>query len=156
MTANELISSATQVVPDILTKGMSAPGMRVIKFSHRTDIGTKRRVFYSTIMSQQDSRAYNQIVEFYKFKDPEKELPNLAKHQVRVRCSCPMFFFWFAYPNYKNRALSGPPPRKYTPVPASRRKRAPGPPKNPEQRPGVCKHLVRLFIILKDERLATS
>ena len=58
---------------------------------------------------------------------------------MRVRCNCPDFQFRFAWEDRGKQALYGGPPKSYV-------RKTPDPPigrpyVNPEQIPGICKHL---------------
>jgi len=61
--------------------------------------------------------------------------PSYSNTGVELKCSCPDFRFMWEYALFKNNSLVGQ-FRKYTRVPGSTR-----PPKNPNDVPGVCKHL---------------
>lgn len=68
---------------------------------------------------------------------------NLSKNNVKVACNCLDFYWRFAKENHTNGSLNGNPPPPYQ----SKTER---PPVNPSKTPGVCKHLLKLAIQLKD------
>lgn len=72
---------------------------------------------------------------------------DLSSTNVKVRCTCLDFHFRFSWQNYSDNSLVGNPPPIY------RRKTTTRPPANPTEVPGLCKHLVRLFDVLKRNRL---
>lgn len=68
--------------------------------------------------------------------------PNMHTN-VRVRCSCPDYYFSFEYYNKQKKALIGP-HKDYV------RKTTWYPPRNPQHLPGMCKHtLVMLNKLIK-------
>lgn len=69
---------------------------------------------------------------------------DLNASNVKVRCSCLDFHWRFSMWNAKDDSLYGEPPGLY-------QKKTDRPPVNPNQVPGVCKHLIRLI-----DRLGTS
>lgn len=67
---------------------------------------------------------------------------DLGVSTVRVRCGCPDFLWRFAAFNAKDKSLIGTAPAPY------QRKSNRGP-VNPQQVPGVCKHLIKTIEALK-------
>lgn len=74
------------------------------------------------------------------------EKPDVAKTDVRVRCSCQDFFFTFAWYNYQLNALYGSKPRAY------QRKTKTRPPRNPQGLGGFCKHCNNSISTLQDNQ----
>lgn len=72
----------------------------------------------------------------------------LQKATVKVSCNCLDFYYRFAPYNSKDDSLYGNPPPPY------QRKTMTRPPVNPKQTPGVCKHLMKAVIALRDVRIA--
>ena len=68
---------------------------------------------------------------------------SLSKNNVKVNCSCLDFRWRFAAYNHKDGSLFGNPPAPY-------QKKTDRPPANQQQKPGVCKHLMKLMVALKD------
>jgi len=62
---------------------------------------------------------------------------SLDNSEALVRCDCPDFRWRFAYYNHRERSLYGRKPARYTP-------NGSGPPANPLQMEGMCKHLMKL------------
>ena len=62
--------------------------------------------------------------------------------------NCPNFYFMFGYWDKKNEVLSGPSQKKYV------RKTKTRPEVNPQHLPGMCKHILRVIIALKHNKLA--
>lgn len=71
---------------------------------------------------------------------------NLQQNNAEVRCTCLDFYFTFSKWNNNDKSLYGEPPAPYTP----KTDRAP---RNPGQKPGMCKHLLKVVQELKNERL---
>lgn len=67
---------------------------------------------------------------------------DLNQHTVRVHCDCLDFYWRFAAFNAKDKSLIGAPPKPYKRV--SNRG-----PANPQEKPGVCKHLIAAVKALK-------
>ena len=78
------------------------------------------------------------------------EKPSLSKTTIRVRCSCKDFYFCGAYPNYINRCIVGPKPKKYTrkTPPPSQGGRAY---RNPKNQSMMCKHIFNALRYLKSK-----
>lgn len=62
---------------------------------------------------------------------------------VKVRCECLDFYWRFAVYNFGDGSLYGPKPPPY-------QKKTNRPPVNPEKTPGVCKHIMKTILALKD------
>lgn len=79
------------------------------------------------------------------FKSPPSHVnaPRANKDSCRVYCSCPAFYFYFAWYNYETQSLFGEKPEPYVRVTTSI------PPKNPRHLPGVCKHLISAYDMLR-------
>jgi len=108
--------------------------------------GTKSKLFVG-----EGEKDYRPKVRFYNVK--KDETPNVKRTPVRVDCNCRSYYFWFSNANYKAGAHEGKKDKVYIPVPDAERKRAPGPPKNPDSVPGLCKHLYRFVNNLIDSGL---
>lgn len=69
---------------------------------------------------------------------------DLRKSHVKVKCDCLDFYWRFATWNFANHALINKPPPPYTKKPGSNR-----PPANIKKTPGLCKHLIKLALVLQ-------
>lgn len=65
-----------------------------------------------------------------------------TEHNCKVRCQCNDFRYRFAPHNHRNNALNPPPFPPYIPMGLR-------PSVNPDQVPGVCKHLIKLVMELR-------
>lgn len=72
----------------------------------------------------------------------------LSGSVVRVHCNCLDFYWRFASWNYSDGSLEGDPPPPYNAT-------GQRPPVNPEQTPGVCKHIIKVVGQLKTARIVT-
>jgi len=71
---------------------------------------------------------------------------NLTQNNVKVNCNCLDFYWRFATWNHQKGSLNGHPPPPY-------QKRTGRPSVNPGKVPGVCKHLMKTVISLRDAGL---
>lgn len=72
----------------------------------------------------------------------------LSAHMAKVRCSCLDFRFRFAAYNNTDQSLIGRAPPPYT-------RKTNRPPVNPNQVPGICKHLIRVLDELEADGVVT-
>lgn len=123
-------------------------------------IGMKMLHVKSSTVSTNGNR-YNQAIQFLKVEfEPEDTTENatfqasdgedyhvhpldLDGHNVKVRCNCLDFRFRFANYNSEDKSLVGRPPPLY------QRRTTTRPPVNPDQVPGVCKHLLKVIEMLQ-------
>lgn len=68
---------------------------------------------------------------------------DLARNNVKVNCNCLDFYWRFATWNHQKNSLDGDPPPPY-------QRTTNRPPVNPRRVPGVCKHLIKTIIALRD------
>lgn len=80
-------------------------------------------------------------------KDYHIQPIDLSDNIVRVRCDCLDFYFRFAPWDFSNDDLFGPKPKPYV------RKTTHYPPVNPTRSPGICKHVMKLVLALRDKNL---
>lgn len=73
------------------------------------------------------------------------EKPDLHKTPFVCRCTCPDFYFTFAYWNWMQKALFGPKPRAYRAIGGGR-------PRNPGKYPGFCKHVNNSLLLMQTNR----
>ena len=152
ITLIELMRGTIKVLP-VAYQNRLQDGLKLEAIKVTNRVGVKSRIVSATVRSSTGRGAYNCIIAFDKLQDPERDMPTMVDTPVRVRSSDPSFYFYFAYPLLKIGALYGGRLKPYEPVPDSQRQRAPGPPKNPDQLPGMSKHLWFMVEILKAEGL---
>ena len=103
------------------------------------DVDRSRKV-QQTIKKDPDQgvQSYPVNIQFYNVNVAGGEIPSVDKHPCKVYCGCQAYYFYFGWYNYINNCHLGKKPVPYKPViPPSNR-----PPTNPNQLPGVCKHLI--------------
>jgi hypothetical protein len=138
---------AFSIAPTALFRWAWAQALRI------TGRGSSVRLITSTIRSAQGASptrrvaqsalAYEVQIAFLGLEPGQ--LPDVDGN-VGVRCSCPAYYFWFSYANQQNGCSFG---TRFAPYV---RKTPPDdpryPPKNPNNIPGMCKHLILLSSIL--------
>jgi len=138
VTLQNLVNGAELVQPGIKSKSQN---VKVDLKSQNEWKGTKSIIFVG-----EGEKDYKPKVRFYGVSGK----PNTKRTSVRVDCNCSSYYFYFSMANFKAGAHEGPKDKVYVPVPDDQRKRKPGPPKNPDSIPGLCKHLYRFVNNLID------
>jgi hypothetical protein len=67
---------------------------------------------------------------------------SLENTDVLVRCQCKDFRYRFSFYNHLDNSLHGRKPKKYE-------SKGVGPPANPSELPGLCKHLMKMSRVLE-------
>lgn len=67
---------------------------------------------------------------------------SLSKTDVLLRCQCEDFKYRFSYYNWHDRSLYGSKPKKY--------ESKGGPPANPKELEGMCKHIMKLAEVIRE------
>lgn len=143
MTLQQLLDGTKSVLPtavhnagnDILIDQLSIIPMLGVK---------SLQISCLTKSADSDGGAYSTRITFYDVEDGDT--PNSGKNPVRVGCGCQAYYFYFAYPNFLKDAHLGNKPRPYTPVANPKRI---VPPKNPDNIPGACKHILALALAMQ-------
>lgn len=139
----ELMNGTMKLLPDSYSLGQQ--GLVNIEQTKITPMLGVKSVQVTAIARSEDSQdAYKVAIAFYDVEAGNKA--KLDASPCRVTCGCRSHYFWFAYPNYLADAHLGPKPKEYVPVANPKRTM---PPKNPDNVPGVCKHLVALGLALQ-------
>jgi hypothetical protein len=115
-------------------------------------------------VASNSGRRYNQFVDLenvsYDLHSAEGNVPvsatdhheyyikpvELNTTNVKVFCNCKDYQMRFAFYNIQNNCHIGPPPKQYSKVAGSDRG-----PVNPLKVPGLCKHLIKVVNILKQD-----
>lgn len=79
------------------------------------------------------------------------QMPEIRTHPVSVICSCADFRFTWSWWLNRDKALVGSRPKPYT-------RKTPPPPigypyRNPEELPGICKHIIACFAYLRRNKV---
>lgn len=146
---------ATHPIQIVRTDFTPYIGTRNLLVRGQARSGTYQNVFYKPMLF------FNEV-EFQKEEEKTNDavtlkasdnndyymLPiDLSQNVVRVRCDCLDFYFRFAPWNFSNDDLFGPKPKPYV------RKTTTHPPVNPTRSPGICKHVMKLVLALRDARM---
>lgn len=75
-------------------------------------------------------------------KEYSFDKPTLESSDVLLRCNCPDFHWRFNYYNHQDKSLYGSKRGKY--------ESKGGPPANPMELPGMCKHLMKTVKVLQE------
>lgn len=111
-------------------------------------------------LAQSEGKEYNPIILFKKVLYSENGISFIAsdyktyhvnplsveQNDVLVRCDCKDFKFRFSYYNHVDESLYGVKPKKYEGT-------GNGPPANPLELPGLCKHLIKLMSVIKQSKI---
>lgn len=99
----------------------------------------------AAVHRKESEKTYKCVIDFFGVEDGEK--PSFSKSPCRVSCSCRAYYFYFAHPNTIKDAHARGRMRPYVPKPPPKKKVGPW---NPNDVPGVCKHLAAFGQLLRD------
>jgi len=157
-TYSDLERNVLNFVPVSTKRQNAVDPVRIVSLETLPFIGTKN--LNVAAVASSDGTNYNPTFIFNNVEFAEEDLPDnvtfkakdgndyhikpldLNQHTLRVRCDCMDFYYRFASFNAKDKSLIGRPPKPY------QRKTNRGP-VNPQQVPGVCKHLIATMKALK-------
>jgi hypothetical protein len=129
MNYRDLIKSAGEFNPNRI----KFPVTQGVSLHTHEDMGTKY-YYEAKVKSESSSKAYDCVIVLEK-----------ATKGIHVRCNCEDFLFTFAYANHEKDCLYGD-----VPVYQKKTDRAP---KNPDNIPGACKHLLSAFAYMEKKKL---
>lgn len=154
----KLVAGTRQVLPTALDR--SEPGnFRFSDLKWIPMVGTKAIMSSVTCYNPDSVKGYKTLIDFYGIQyaapsselddpgEPEYDPPSFERTGVRVSCSCPAYYFYFAYWNAQKGVQARAPFKKYVHVANPRRKVGP---QNPGHIPGLCKHLAAYAELLRD------
>ena len=110
--------------------------------------GYQSSIMFTDVNFQDENTPDNVTFTAADGKEYNIERINLAQSNVKVSCNCLDFYWRFSTWNHKDGSLIGTPPPPY------QRKTDNRPPANEQKTPGVCKHLMKLVINIRDAGLA--
>lgn len=143
----QLIKGTQQVIKTSVDNATDPMSISNLKITNMTGVQTKH--ITGNVKSQKTGKMYNCWMLFTGIKNPTEEKPKTGETNCFVRCNCESFYFYAATANKKHKALAGRGFRPYfrkTPVTDPKY-----PPKNPNQIPLLCKHLIFLTRYLTDK-----
>lgn len=110
--------------------------------------GTKytTTMVFDGVQYQEDDQATNVSFKGVGGEEQHIERINLDRSNCKVSCNCLDFYWRFATQNAKANSLDGKAPPPY-------HKRSTRPPANLQNTPGICKHLMKTVIALKEAGL---
>lgn len=114
------------------------------------------RTLFVKGLAQNEGKEYNTIVLLKEInysgdeitiiasdgKEYSFDKPTLESSDVLLRCNCPDFHWRFNYYNHQDKSLYGSKRGKY--------ESKGGPPANPMELPGMCKHLMKTVKVLQE------
>lgn len=161
-TYNQLSQNVDRFIPVTKKRQHAVQPIRVVSLETLPFVGTKN--LNVEVVASSDGTNYSPKLIFNNVEFEAEDLPDnvtfkakdgndyhikpldLNQHTVRVRCDCLDFYWRFAAFNAKDKSLIGAPPKAYQRV--SNRG-----PANPQQVPGICKHLIAAMTALKHSGL---
>jgi len=135
----------TQFTPYIGTRNLLVRGQA--KSGTYNNVYYKPMLFFNEIEYEEEDSPQNVSIKATDGKDYFMQPIDLTQNIVRVRCDCLDFYHRFAPWDFSNDDLYGPKPKPYV------RKTNTYPPVNPTRSPGVCKHVMKLVLTLRNSRL---
>lgn len=136
-----------QVIEKVM---IPAPRNSLLRVKAKTRSSAKnyetRMAFIDVVYLDEDEEVQNSV----SFMAPDSQTYIIEPVQyrntdVRVSCSCLDFYYRFSAWNHSDGSLLGNPPSPYV-------KKTDSEPVNPNQVPGICKHLMALTNELRQER----
>lgn len=135
----------TEFTPYIGTRNLLVRGQA--KSGTYNNVFYKPMLFFNEIVFEKEDTPQNVSIKASDGKDHHMQQIDLSDNIVRVRCDCLDFYFRFSPWDFSNDDLYGPKSKPYV------RKTTTYPPVNPTRSPGVCKHIMKLVLTLRDARL---
>lgn len=158
---NDLYQSAVGAFPETTKRQHAIDPIKITNLNWIPFLGVK--TLYVRGLAQSEGKEYNPSIVFQGVKYSEEFESGLVKlstndglfflerlsldtNAVRVHCNCPDFRWRFRYYNYLDHSLYGPKGKKYVALGI-------GPPANPQEMPGMCKHLMKMCSVLEQAKL---
>lgn len=148
----ELYDSAVEAFPKTTMRQHATHTIKITNLRWTPFLGTK--VLFIKSLAQNEGKEYTPIILFkrvdYKgnqlqitasdFQEYHLNRLSLENTDVLVRCNCPDYYWRFNYYNHLDKSLYGRKRAKY--------ESKGGPPANPKQMPGICKHIMKTIHVL--------
>ncbi|KKM68314.1 hypothetical protein LCGC14_1462130 [marine sediment metagenome] len=135
----------TDFTPYIGTRNLLVRGQA--KSGTYNNVFYKPMLFFNEIKFEDEDTPQNVSFKVSGNEDYHMQPIDLSDNIVRVRCDCLDFYFRFSPWDFSNDDLFGPKPKPYV------RKTNNYPPVNPTRSPGICKHIMKLVLTLRDARM---
>lgn len=159
-TMSDLYTSAVRAFPFTTKRQHSVDPLKVIELHWIPYLGLKTLYVRGKIKSE--SKDYSCSIVFKKVvygsglplvasdgKTYFMERLSSSNNDVLLRCDCPDFRWRFRYYNYVDESLYGNKGKKYESLGV-------GPPANPSESPGMCKHLMSMMRTLNHSGILLS
>mgnify|MGYP000029406321 FL=1 len=151
-TLNGLYDSAVAAFPNTTKRQHATQPVRIVQIGWTPYLGLK--TLFVKGLAQNEGREYNSLILFKKVSYKDSNGPGIVElntetgkvflerlsfdaNDVVVRCNCPDFYWRFNYYNHLDKSLYGRKRAKYE------AQHNPGS-ANPQEMPGMCKHLMKL------------
>lgn len=133
-----------KIIPYIGTKALYIKGL-----ARNPTSGKKydTQVFFSQVEYENENTPENITFMANDQKEYNIQPIDLATNNIRVRCNCLDFYHRFALWDFNDGSIFGAKPKPY------RRKTVHYPPVNPQQTPGVCKHIIKTITALQHAKM---
>lgn len=149
----DLYNSAVDAFPRTVMRQYATHPIVVTNLRWTPWVGMK--TLFVKAIAQSEGKEYNPIVLFKRVNYDGNEVQitasdgrevsfdklSEAKTDVSLRCNCPDFYWRFNYYNHLDSSLYGRKRAKYE-------AKGTGPPANPMEMPGMCKHLMKTIHVL--------
>ena len=162
-TVNDLYNSAVDAFPKTTLRQHAIDPIRITQLSIVPFKGMKTLYFKG--LAQNEQRQYNPVILFKGVEYQSAKLPNTIQitaddglvynlnkltttNEVAVRCDCLDFYYRWNFTDWQDKSLYGRKRAKYESLGV-------GPPVNPTNSKGICKHLIKLIYAIKDSELLT-
>lgn len=157
-TVPQLRSNITSAFPNTQKRQHATSGVAIDNIEYTPYLGTK--MLHVRSMANQEYKQALQFVQVSFAQQPSDQTVTilatdgteahlnpivLQDHNVKVRCSCLDFYFRFAVWNFNDNSIVGRAPKPY------RRTTTTRPEANPDHVPGLCKHLLKLIEVLRQD-----
>ena len=162
-TFDELFDSAVAAFPNTKKRQHATDTIQISEMKFTPFVGVK--TLFMKCRATNESRQYNPMILFkgvvYRdgkgkgvipLKISESEIRYVEQlsrddSEVLVRCDCNDFKWRFNYYDYLDRSLYGNKRKKY--------EGTGGPPANPQEKEGLCKHLMKMMYSLQESGLVS-
>lgn len=134
---SKLVENTALVSPNSVKRAQQSV-LRIEKVQVLKLFPTRARLFNAKVLSSNGITIYKTRIAF--FRVPPNTVPSVSSSPCRVRCSCPMYYFYCWWWNKIHSAHLGLPMKKYVPVSTTRRRLE----KNIQHLPCTCKHVIVL------------
>lgn len=159
-TSSELYQSTVDAFPRTRLRQHATGTVKIVRLEWSPYLGVKTLFISGLAQNTEKGTEYRPLVVFkgVKYKQPgvpgvveitasdEKQYAfeqlNYENNGVLVRCDCPDFRWRFNYYDWMDRSLFGNKRKNY--------EGQGGPPANPTESPGMCKHVMKLMSALRE------